>query len=297
MSARVGFHSCGISKAGFLEEEAPRLEQYLKAGFHGTMSYMENYFDMRLDPTKLVPGAKTVVSLLFNYYPEKKQENNDALIAKYAYGEDYHKVLKDKCRLLVALIRENIGEVQGRAFSDSAPVMDRVWAQKSGLGWIGKHGLLITRKAGSFFFIAELIIDLECAPDTQIADFCGTCNACVDACPTDAILDNKTLNASKCISYLTIELRENIPSSLQNKLNNWVFGCDICQDVCPWNRFSKPHKEPAFTINPLIEKNTLKDWLEISEEVFSQQLSKSPIKRTKYEGFMRNLKVVEAANK
>lgn len=291
----TGFSYCGISKADFLEKEAPRLEQWLKAGYHGEMKYLENHFDKRLDPRKLVPGAKTVVSLLFNYFPsgDSVQQSADASIASYAYGEDYHFIVKDKCKELVHRIEESIGKVEGRAFVDSGPVMERVWAEKSGLGWIGRHGLLITKQQGSFFFLAELIIDLECTPDGPIKDYCGTCTACVDACPTDAILPDKTLNATQCISYLTIELKADIPETFSGKMGNWAFGCDICQKVCPWNRFSKPHHEPRLSISPEVKTYSRTEWLEISEEVFKNIFAKSALKRTGYKGFQRNLKFLE----
>jgi epoxyqueuosine reductase len=289
---QVGFAFCGISKADFLEEEAPKLENWLLKGYHGQMKYMENHFDMRLDPRKLVPGAKTVVSLMYNYYPPKAIEMPFKL-AKYAYGEDYHKVVKDKCKELIFLIEENIGKVEGRAFTDSAPIMERAWAQKSGIGWIGKHGLAINKTQGSFFFLAELIIDLECSPDQAIKDYCGTCTACIDACPTAAILPNKTLNASQCISYLTIELKEEIPTEFKGKMNDWIFGCDICQEVCPWNRFSKAHHEPRFNLNPTIENLSPMDWQEITESVFNNLFSKSAIKRTKMEGLKRNISFID----
>jgi epoxyqueuosine reductase len=253
------------------------------------MGYLANHFDKRLDPTKLVPGAKSVVTLLYNYYPSEFQKSTDAKIAKYAYGEDYHEVLKQKCNTMMQLIEAQIGKVEGRAFTDSAPVMERAWAERSGLGWIGKHGLLINKGHGSFFFIAELILDLECAYDSPIKDYCGSCTACIDACPTDAILPNKTLNASQCISYLTIELKDAIPNDFKGKMDNWTFGCDICQDVCPWNRFSKPNQEARFDLLPEIQKFNHTDWMEITEDVFENVFSKSAIKRTKFKGFMRNL--------
>jgi epoxyqueuosine reductase len=289
-ASMVGFSFCGISRAGFLEAEAPRLEQWLKNGYHGEMKYMENHFDMRLDPRKLHPGAKTVVSLMYNYYPEVAQQNDAPKIAKYAYGEDYHIVVKEKCKELMAVLRSKVGQIEGRAFTDSAPVMERAWAEKSGLGWIGKHGLLINKQQGSFFFLAELIIDLDCEPDGPIKDFCGTCTKCVDACPTDAILPDKTLNASKCISYLTIELRDEIPNEFSSKMENWMFGCDICQDVCPWNRFSSPHQEPRFKATSELLNYSAKDWLDISEEVFGNIFRKSAVKRTKFSGLKRNIK-------
>ena len=288
-AAELGFSFCGISKAEFLEEQAPRLEQWLKKGYNGEMKYMENHFDMRLDPRKLVPGAKTVVSLMYNYFPEQPQNAESPKIAKYAYGEDYHKVLKDKCRELMEMLTSEIGHIEGRAFTDSAPVMERAWAEKSGLGWIGRHGLLINKQQGSFFFLAELVIDLDCEPDGPVKDYCGTCTRCVDACPTNAILPDKTLNASQCISYLTIELRNEIPSEFSSKMENWMFGCDICQDVCPWNRFSEPHKEPRFSPDPSLLNYSARDWEEISEDVFGSLFAKSAVKRTKLTGLKRNI--------
>ncbi|MCC6819058.1 MAG: tRNA epoxyqueuosine(34) reductase QueG, partial [Bacteroidia bacterium] len=246
LSIDFGFDFCGISKATFLENEASKLEKWLSNGFNGSMQYLENHFDKRLDPTLLVPGAKTVVSLMVNYYPSTSQISDSYKIAKYAYGEDYHSVVKDKCNNLLNAMRDKIGLIEGRVFVDSAPILERTWAEKSGLGWIGKHGLLINKQKGSFFFLAELVIDLECEPDGPIKDYCGTCTKCVDACPTEAILPNKTLDANKCISYLTIELKEQIPQKFENQMNDWIFGCDICQEVCPWNRFAKPTLEPRF---------------------------------------------------
>lgn len=282
---------CGISKAEFLAEEAPKLEQWLSKGMHGSMQYMENHFDKRLDPTLLVPGAKSVVSLVYNYYPKKDLANSDSYkIAKYAYGQDYHYVVKDKLKSLLEIIHNNIGEVGGRAFVDSAPVMERQWAQRAGVGWIGKNSLLLNKQAGSFFFLAELILDLELEPDGPVKDFCGTCTACMDACPTDAIPDPYVVDASKCISYFTIELKEQIPNDVKGKFENWVFGCDICQDVCPWNRFSKPHNEPAFEPHEQLEGMTKTDWEEITEDVFREVFRKSAVKRTKYEGLKRNIK-------
>ena len=289
IASALGFSFCGIAKAEFLEQEASRLEVWLNKGYNGEMGYLANHFDKRLDPTKLVPGAKSVVTLLYNYYPSELQASGDAKIAKYAYGEDYHEVLKHKCKTMMQQIEAQIGKVEGRAFTDSAPVMERAWAERSGLGWIGKHGLLINKGHGSFFFIAELILDLECSYDSPIKDYCGSCTACIDACPTDAILPNKTLNASQCISYLTIELKEAIPSEFKGKMDHWAFGCDICQDVCPWNRFSKPNQETRFEILPEIQKFKHADWMEITEDVFENVFSKSAIKRTKFKGFMRNL--------
>jgi len=286
----LGFDFCGISKAEFLEEEAPRLESWLKQGRHGKMGYLANHFDKRLDPTKLVPGAKSVVSLLYNYYPQKDlAEDGNYKIAKYAYGEDYHFVTKRILKDFLKAIQAEFGEVDGRVFVDSAPVMERAWAQKSGLGWIGKHTLLINKGSGSFFFIAELIIDLELWADGPIKDYCGTCSRCLDACPTDAITSPYQLDASKCISYLTIELKDSIPNEFEGQFENWVFGCDICQDVCPWNRFSSPHRQPAFQYHEKLSEFTSKDWEELSEEVFKEVFRKSAIKRTKYTGLKKNI--------
>jgi len=286
---RLGFLSCGISKAGFLETEAPRLENWLKNNQHGKMSYMENHFDKRLDPTKLVDDAKSVVSLLLNYYPDKEQITDSFKISKYAYGQDYHFVIKEKLKELLTTIQTYIGAVSGRAFVDSAPVLDKAWAAKSGLGWIGKNGNLITQKVGSFYFIAELIIDLELDYDHPTTNHCGSCTACLDACPTAAIIAPYIVDGSKCISYFTIELKDNIPQEMKGKFNDWAFGCDICQDVCPWNRFSKPHNEPLFNPNPEILSMSKKDWTEITEETFNSVFKNSPLKRTKFEGMKRNI--------
>lgn len=288
----LGFDFCGIAKAGFLEKEAPKLEAWLNQNYQGEMAYMANHFDKRLDPTKLVEGAKTVVSLVYNYFPKKElfQENEAYKIAKYAYGQDYHHVIKDKLKVLLENLRQEIGEIEGRAFVDSAPVMERQWAQKSGLGWLGKNSLLLNKEMGSFFFLAELVIDLEVTPDPpMVKDYCGTCTKCIDACPTEAIVQPGVVDGSKCISYLTIELKENIPAAFKGKMENWVFGCDICQDVCPWNRFSKPHQEPLFDPKPELEEMTNRDWEEITEETFSKVFSKSAVKRTKFNGFLRNI--------
>ncbi len=286
---RLGFLSCGISKAGFLEQEAPRLENWLKNNRNGQMAYMENHFDKRLDPTLLVDDGKSVVSLLLNYYPDSFQNDESFKISKYAYGEDYHFVIKDKLKELLYSIQENIGEVSGRAFVDSAPVLDKAWAAKSGLGWIGKNSNLITQKVGSFYFIAELIIDLELEYDHAVTDHCGSCTACIDACPTQAIVAPYIVDGSKCISYYTIELKENLPEEMKGKFDEWMFGCDTCQDVCPWNRFSKPHSEPLFNPNPDLLSFTKKDWLEITEETFRTVFKNSPIKRTKFDGLKRNI--------
>ncbi len=289
----LGFMYCGISKADFLEEEAPRLERWLNQNMHGKMHYMENHFDKRLDPRLLVDGAKTVVSLLLNYFPEEQQKEDTYKISKYAYGTDYHFVIKDKLKDLLAYINEEIGEVGGRCFVDSAPVLDKAWAKKSGLGWIGKNSNLITPQVGSFYFIAELIIDLELEPDGPIKDYCGSCTRCIDACPTDAIVEPYVVDGSKCISYFTIELKDQIPQDVNGKFGNWIFGCDICQDVCPWNRFSKPHKEPAFEPDPLLKDLSKSDWQELTQEVFSQLFKKSAVKRTGFQGLERNIRFVQ----
>jgi epoxyqueuosine reductase len=291
---RLGFLSCGISKAEFLEDEAPRLENWLHKNMHGEMSYMANHFDKRLDPTLLVSDSKSVVSLLLNYFPEETQTNNTYKISKYAYGKDYHVVIKDKLRQLLNFIQDEIGEVHGRAFTDSAPVLDKAWAAKSGLGWIGKHSNLITKSNGSFYFIAELIIDLELDYDYAVTDHCGNCTACIDACPTQAITEPYVVDGSKCISYFTIELKNEIPSDMKGKFNDWMFGCDICQDVCPWNRFSKTHKEPLFNPNQELLSMSKKDWEEITEEVFRKVFEKSAVKRTKYSGFIRNINFLKS---
>ncbi|MCL6258520.1 tRNA epoxyqueuosine(34) reductase QueG [Aquiflexum sp. TKW24L] len=288
----LGFDFCGIAKAEFLEEEAPKLEAWLNQNYQGEMAYMTNHFDKRLDPTKLVEGAKTVVSLVYNYFPKKElfQEKEDFKIAKYAYGQDYHHVIKDKLKVLLENLRQEIGEIGGRAFVDSAPVMERQWAQKSGLGWLGKNSLLLNKEMGSFFFLAELVIDLEVTPDPPILkDYCGTCTKCIDACPTEAIVQPGVVDGSKCISYLTIELKENIPAAFKGKMENWIFGCDICQNVCPWNRFSKPHQEPLFEPKPELGEMTKQDWKEITEETFNKVFAKSAVKRSKHYGFIRNI--------
>ena len=289
---RLGFISCGISKSGFLEQEAPRLENWLKTNQHGQMLYMENNFDKRLDTTKLVENSKSVISLLLNYYPEKQQVNDTFKISKYAYGNDYHLVIKEKLKELLYSIRENIGDVDGRAFVDSAPVLDKAWAAKSGLGWIGKNSNLITKQVGSFYFIAELIIDLELDYDNATTDHCGSCTACIDACPTQAIESAYVVNGSKCISYFTIELKDNIPSEMKGKFGDWAFGCDICQDVCPWNKFSKPHAEPLFAARQEILDFSKKDWTEITAETFKVIFKDSAIKRTKLDGLLRNIEFV-----
>jgi epoxyqueuosine reductase len=288
-SKRLGFLSCGISKAEFLEEEAPRLENWLQKNHHGQMSYMENHFDKRLNPKLLVEDSKSVISLLLNYFPSEKQNESSYKISKYAYGNDYHFVIKEKLKELLFFIQNEIGAVSGRAFVDSAPVLDKAWAAKSGLGWIGKNSNLITQKVGSFYFIAELIIDLDLEYDTSTTDHCGTCTACIDSCPTQAIVAPYVVDGSKCISYYTIELKDNLPQEMKGKFEDWIFGCDVCQDVCPWNRFSKPHSEPLFNPNSELLSYTKKDWEEITEDTFKQVFKNSAIKRTKFEGFKRNI--------
>lgn len=292
-AARLGFSFCGISKAEFLKDEAPRLEEWLSRGYQGKMSYLENYFDKRLDPTLLVPGAKSVISLLYNYYPQNDlAREGEYKISKYAYGEDYHIVVKEKLKTFLVNLQEAVGEIHGRAFVDSAPVMERVWAHRSGLGWIGKNSLLLNKEMGSFFFVAELIIDLPLEYDSPIKDYCGTCTACIDACPTDAIAEPYVVDGSKCISYFTIELKESIPADVKGKFQDWIFGCDICQDVCPWNRFSRPHDEKRFLPPNELGEFTKNDWLEITDDVFAKLFSKSAVKRTKFEGLKRNISFV-----
>ena len=273
-----------------MEEEAPRLENWLNENKHGEMRYMENYFDKRLDPTKLVEGSKSVISLLLNYYnPDKQEDRNAPKISQYAYGIDYHFVIKEKLKQLLYFIQHEIGEVNGRAFVDSAPVMDKAWAKKSGLGWIGKHSNLLTQQVGSFYFIAELIVDLELDYDAPVTDHCGTCTACIDACPTQAIVQPYMVDGSKCISYLTIELKDNIPSEFKEKMDNWMFGCDVCQEVCPWNRFSKSHSEPMFNPHPELLSMSKKEWEEITEETFRKVFKKSAVKRAKFTGLKKNI--------
>ena len=290
---RLGFLSCGISKAGFLEEEAPRLENWLNQNHHGEMKYMENHFDKRLNPTLLVDDAKSVISLLLNYYPSETQSSDSYKISKYAYGEDYHFVIKEKLKELLQTIQTEIGEVSGRAFVDSAPVLDKAWAAKSGLGWIGKNSNLLTQQVGSFYFIAELVVDLDLEYDYATTDHCGTCTACIDACPTEAIVSPYVVDGSKCISYFTIELKENIPQEMKGKMDDWIFGCDVCQDVCPWNRFSKSHNEPLFNPNPELLSMTKKDWEEITEDTFKKVFKNSAVKRTKLDGLKRNIKFLK----
>lgn len=290
LAKEEGFDFCGISSADFLLEEAPRLEAWLKRGNHGTMQWMENHFDKRLDPRLLVPGAKSVISLLCNYYTNSEQRDAASpKISKYALGNDYHLVIKKKLKSLVSKLHEQIGEIDGRIFVDSAPVLERAWAAKSGLGWIGKNSMLINKSSGSFYFIAQIISDLALIPDGPIKDYCGSCTACIDHCPTEAILPDRTLDSNRCISYLTIELREQIPQAFENKMENWAFGCDICQDVCPWNRFSKPHEEPEFNANPELLNMSKKDWKELNEVRFEFIFKNSAVKRTKFKGLRRNI--------
>jgi len=290
---RLGFLSCGISKAGFLEEEAPRLENWLKQNYHGEMSFMESYFDKRLDPKLLVEDSKSVISLLLNYYPPELQIEESYKISKYAYGKDYHNVIKKKVKKLLNYIKAEIGDVSGRAFVDFAPVMDKAWAAKSGLGWIGKNSNLLTQKVGSFYFIAELIVDLELDYDHATTDHCGTCTACIDACPTEAIVAPYVVDGSKCISYYTIELQDNLPTEMKGKFDDWMFGCDVCQDVCPWNKFSKAHSEPLFKPYPELLSYTKKDWEEITQETFEKVFPNSPLKRAKLEGLKRNIEFLK----
>ena len=292
---RLGFDFAGIAKATQLEAEAKKLEQWLNQGMHGQMSYMENHFEKRIDPRKLVPGAKSIITFLYNYYTEDTQKDSTApKISKYAYGKDYHYVVKDKLKSLLQFIQQEIGEVNGRCFVDSAPVMERDWAKKSGLGWIGKNTLLIHPKKGSYFFLAELIIDLELTADEPIKDYCGRCTRCIDACPTDAISPSGyVVDGSKCVSYFTIELKEAIPTSFKGQFDNWMFGCDVCQDVCPWNRFSSPHKEEQFQPHPELLEMSKTEWEEITEEVFRKVFKKSAVKRTKFAGLKRNIEFLK----
>ena len=288
-SIELGFISCGISKSGFLENEIGRFESWLKDNYHGQMSYMERNFDKRMDTTKLVAGSKSVISLLFNYYPSKEINNDSFKISKYAYGKDYHFIIKDKLKSLLSSMRNEIGEIDGRVFVDSAPIMEKAWAKKSGLGWVGKNTNLISKKTGSFFFIAEIIVDLELEYDGEVTDHCGSCTACLDACPTDALYEPYKIDASKCISYFTIELKDQFPNDLKKDFNDWIFGCDICQDVCPWNKFSIPNKEPLLNPKNEINQYSKKDWLELTDEVFKVVFKETPLERTKFKGLKRNI--------
>jgi epoxyqueuosine reductase len=291
----MGFDHCGIAQAKKLDQDARRLENWLNKGMHGNMQYMENHFDMRVDPTRLVPGAKSVITLLLNYFPGDVAQDPENKISKYAYGKDYHEVIRTKLHAFLDLVHTNIGEVNGRGFVDSAPVLERAWAQQSGLGWIGKNGNLITKQSGSYFFIATLITDLELNYDDPfLRDYCGSCTRCIDACPTEAIGANKVINGSKCISYYTIELKDMlIPSDMKGKFDNWMFGCDVCQDVCPWNRFSSPTTVTEFSPIPEILHFSSKDWEELSEESFKKIFRDSPIKRAKFKGIKRNIKFLK----
>lgn len=293
---QLGFEFCGIAKAMFLDEDARRLETWLNKGMHGNMQYMENYFDLRTDPSRLVPGARSVITLLLNYYPDKQQEPGKPQVAKYAYGKDYHEVIRNKLHAFLLSLKNGIGEINGRGFVDSAPVLERAWAQKAGLGWIGKNGNLINNKQGSYFFIATLVTDLELEYDDDFAkDYCGTCTRCIDNCPTEAILPGKVVDGSKCISYFTIELKDAlIPGAMKNKFDNWLFGCDVCQDVCPWNRFSKPTTEINFSPVPAILNFSDEDWEELTEEQFKIIFKDSAIKRTKFKGIKRNLQFIKS---
>ena len=291
---KFGFQSCGISKAEFLEEEAPRLETWLNKGYHGEMKYMENHFDKRLNPTLLVDGAKSVISLSYNYFPKVKiDEINNFKISKYAYGEDYHEVIKDILKNMVAELQEEIGEFGFRVFVDSAPVLEKAWARKSGLGWVGKNANLITKKHGSFYFLAEIICDLELDYDLAVTDHCGSCRACIDACPTQAIVSDKIVDGSKCISYATIELKNEIPDYFNGKMDDWMFGCDVCQDVCPWNRFSAPTLQEKFAPNFQKLNFRKNEWKELTQELFSEIFKKSAVKRTKFSGLMRNINLLK----
>lgn len=295
LAAVLGFDYCGIARACVLDEDAKRLESWLSKGMHGSMHYMENHFDLRIDPAKLVPGAKSVITLLLNYFPEQHQSAEAPKISKYAFGEDYHEVIRSRLTLLLQQVNEQVGEIHGRGFVDSAPVLERAWAQKAGMGWIGKNGNLITRQSGSFFFIATLIVDLELEYDDAFAkDHCGTCTRCIDHCPTEAILPGKVIDGSKCISYFTIELKDAlIPGNLKGKFDNWLFGCDVCQDVCPWNRFSRPTGEIRFTPIPEILNLSTSDWEALTEESFNSIFKNSPLKRAKFEGIKRNLHFIQ----
>ena len=290
---KFGFQSCGISKAEFLEEEAPRLETWLNKGYHGEMKYMENHFDKRLNPTLLVDGAKSVISLSYNYFPKVKiDEINNFKISKYAYGEDYHEVIKDILKVMVTELQEEIGEFGFRVFVDSAPVLEKAWARKSGLGWVGKNANLITKKHGSFYFLAEIICDLDLEYDLAVTDHCGSCRACIDACPTQAIVSDRIVDGSKCISYATIELKNEIPDYFNGKMDDWMFGCDVCQDVCPWNRFSAPTLQEKFAPNFQKLNFRKNEWKELSQELFSEIFKKSAVKRTKFSGLMRNINLL-----
>ncbi|WP_228414543.1 tRNA epoxyqueuosine(34) reductase QueG [Chryseobacterium sp. SNU WT5] len=287
---KFGFQNCGISNADFLEDDAPKFEKWLNHGYQGEMSYMENYFDKRLDPRLLVDGAKSIISLSYNYFPQEPLSQIGSLkISKYAYGQDYHEIIKEILHEMVVELKEEIGDFQCRVFTDSAPILERSWARKSGIGWVGKNANLITKQTGSFYFLAEIICDLELASDSATTDHCGSCRKCIDACPTNAIVSDRLIDGSKCISYATIELKNEIPDHFKNKMEDWVFGCDICQDVCPWNRFSKPHQQEKFNPNNFLKNMRNEDWKELSGDLFSEIFRKSPVKRTKFAGLKRNI--------
>ena len=297
LAAEEGFQACGIATAGFLEEEAPLLEKWLRNGYHGRMSWMENHFDKRLDPRKLVPGAQSVISLVCSYFPKQEINSPDGYkVARYAYGEDYHHVLKDQLRQLLDRMRETFGDIDGRVFVDSAPVMERQWAQRSGLGWLGKNSLLLNQSMGSWFFLAEIICDLKLEPDAPVKDHCGTCTACIDACPTDAIVGNGVVDASRCISYLTIELREAVPDEFKGRMEGWIFGCDICQEVCPWNKFARVHHQPAFEPKGEWPGFSKKEWKEMTEEVFRKNFPHSALKRAGLAGIQRSIAAQQTAD-
>ena len=294
LAVESGFQQCGIAKAEFLEEEAPRLEQWLRLGYQGKMQYLENHFDLRLDPTKLVPGAKSVISLLYDYTPKQDLDFSSGFkVARYAYGEDYHVVIREKLRKLADEIKSQIGDFDGRIFVDSAPVMERQWAQRAGLGWLGKNGLLLNRQRGSYFFLAEIICDLNLETDAPVINHCGTCTACIDACPTDAIVGQGVVDGSRCISYLTIELKDSIPDEFRGRMDGWIFGCDVCQEVCPWNRFSRQHQEPRFEPKGDWPQFTRTEWKELTEEVFRRNFRGSAVKRTGYAGLLRNISAAD----
>lgn len=290
LAAELGFDHCGIAKAEQLDDDARRLERWLNKGMHGNMQYMENHFDKRIDPRKLVEGAQSVITLLFNYFPSERQRPDAPQVSKYAYGQDYHEVIRARLKTMLLRMQEHIGPVQGRGFVDSAPVLERSWARRSGLGWIGKNGNLIHKQAGSFFFIATLITDIPLEYDSPVGDYCGTCTRCLDACPTGALVAPGVVDGSRCISYFTIELKEQlIPEKMQGQFDGWMFGCDTCQDVCPWNRFSKAHSEAEFAPIPAILNFSTQDWEDMTEEAFREIFRHSPLKRSKYAGIRRNL--------
>lgn len=294
---KFGFQNCGIAKAGFLEEDARALDQFLKKDYQGEMSYMENHYDKRLNPALLVEGAKSVISLSYNYFPSQKiGTENNYKISKYAYGKDYHDIIKDILRRMTAELIEEIGDFGFRIFVDSAPVLERSWARKAGIGWVGKNANLITKQSGSFYFLAEIICDLDLQYDFTVTDHCGSCTRCIDACPTQAIVSDKIVDGSKCISYATIELKNELPDYFQGKMEDWMFGCDICQDVCPWNRFAVPHTQPAFEPNKQLKNYRKENWEELTQEMFSEIFSKSAVKRTKFSGLKRNMEMISKSD-